>query len=213
MCDTDRHVWHATCNMWHVWHVTHATCNTCDMWRVAHDVSMSHIASIALCVTCHMSHVTRDMRHVWHVTHDTCDMWHVWHVPVNEICQRFNEFLAKSWLQRRQRSKLSISTSQHCHVTTQTCVTCDTHRYSSQHQLHTLIAFWPGLVHTAWWERHMPKIVTWKWNSRELNLQPLSHNSQRPNHYATRPQCIIHGNPVTTEPLTTSSYTTWHYTH
>jgi len=50
----------------------------------------------------------------------TCDMLLMWrvtynvrNVPVDEVCQRLNEFLAEPWLQWRQRSKLSTSASQH----------------------------------------------------------------------------------------------------
>ena len=41
---------------------------------------------------------------------------------------------------------------------------------------------WPVPNYTAWWQRHMcvnnlPRVVTWKWNSQELNPRPLDRES------------------------------------
>jgi len=37
---------------------------------------------------------------------------------------------------------------------------------------------------------NLPTVVTWKRNSRDLNLRPFESQVQRSNHYATRPHCI-----------------------
>jgi len=45
-----------------------------------------------------------------------------------------------------------------------------------------ITASWLVPNYTAWWQRHvcannLPKVVTWKWNSRELNPEPSSRKS------------------------------------
>ena len=50
-------------------------------------------------------------------------------------------------------------------------------------------------VYTVWCQRHvceqLAKVVTWKWNGRESNPQPLELQVQHPNHYTNRPHFIV----------------------